>query len=234
MTLKCIIVDDEQHAIDVLKAHIAKVPKLEIKLSTTNPIEAYTYVQANNIDLIFLDIQMPELTGLQFLGLLNEKTKVILTTAYREHAVDGYEYNVADYLLKPVLFPRFLKAVSRIINNESETPPEPKPEKEYIFVKTGIRNKVIKIDFEKILYIESMGNYVHFIMHDAKITSLMPLKEVEQKLPKSQFMRIHQSFIVAKKNILGREGNQILIPGQNLPIGETYKKNVKDFFSKSN
>lgn len=230
MILKCIIVDDEQHAIDILIAHIAKVPPLEIKLATTNPVEAYTYIQTNDIDLIFLDIQMPELTGLQFLSLLNKKTKVILTTAYREHALDGYEHNVADYLLKPVLFPRFLKAVSRIINTESETAPTLKPEKEFIFVKTGTRNKVVKVDFEKILYVESMGNYVNFVLEDSKLTILMTLKEVEKELPKNQFIRIHQSYVVARKNILGREGNQILIHNRNLPIGEKYKKNVHDFF----
>lgn len=230
MILKCIIVDDERHAIDILIAHIAKIPQLEIKLATTNPVEAYTYIQSNHIDLIFLDIQMPELTGLQLLSLLNEKTKVILTTAYREYALDGYEHNVVDYLLKPVLFPRFLKAVSRIISNENETVDTLKTEKEFIFVKTGIRNKLVKVDFEKILYVESMGNYINFVLEDSKVTTLMTLKEVEKELPKNQFIRIHQSYVVAKKNILGREGNQILIQNRNLPIGETYKKNVHDFF----
>ncbi|MBN8665930.1 MAG: response regulator transcription factor [Chitinophagales bacterium] len=222
--------DDERHAIDILIAHIAKVPQLEIKLATTNPVEACTYIQLNHIDLIFLDIQMPGLTGLQFLSLLNEKTKVILTTAYREYALDGYEHNVVDYLLKPVLFPRFLKAVSRIIENESGTVHTFKSEKEFIFVKTGIRNKLVKVDFEKILYVESMGNYINFVLEDSKVTTLMTLKEVEKELPKNQFIRIHQSYVVAKKNILGREGNQILIQNRNLPIGETYKKNVHDFF----
>lgn len=232
MSYKCIIVDDEQHAIDILQAHIDKVPELEIKLATTNPIEAFSYVQSHAIDLIFLDIQMPELTGLQFLNLLQEKTKVILTTAYSEHALEGFEHNVTDYLLKPVLFPRFLKAVSRIINQNSDSEkPVDKAEKSHFFVKTGTRNKLIKIEFEKILFVESMGNYVHFNMLDAKITCLMPLKEVETELPPSQFMRIHQSYIVAKKYIQGREGNQIILPEKTLSIGETYRKSVHEYFN---
>lgn len=234
MKLKCIIVDDEQHAIDILIAHAAKVPELDIKMATTNPVEAFTYVQSHAVDLIFLDIQMPELTGIQFLSLIKEKTKVILTTAYREHALDGYEYNVADYLLKPVLFPRFLKAVSRLINNSTEIPPETIAVKDCIFIKTGTRNSIIRIDFDKIIYVESMGNYVHFIMAEKKISTLMTLKVVEKELPKSQFIRVNQSYIVAKKHILGREGNQIKTPNQTLSIGETYRKTVQDFFSNNN
>lgn len=228
MNYKCVIVDDEQHAIDILQAHIAKVPEMEVKLATTNPIEAFSYVQSHGVDLVFLDIQMPELSGLQFLSLLQEKTKVILTTAYREHAIDGFEHNVADYLLKPVIFPRFLKAVSRIIKTDQG--PEKVVERAHFFVKTGVRSKLVKIEFDKIVLVESMGNYVHFNMIDEKITSLMPLKEVAIELPITHFLRINQSFIVAKKYILGREGNQILLPGKSLPIGETYKKTVQEYF----
>lgn len=227
MTYKCMIVDDEQHAIAVLKSHIEKVAGLELILATTDPIEAFAFVQKNTVDLIFLDIEMPDLSGLDFLRLLNEKSKVILTTAYREHALDGFEYNVVDYLLKPVLFPRFLKAVNRLLHSTTK---KEGTVNDFIFVKTGIRNKVIKVEFSKIIYIESMGNYVHFIMKNDKISCLMPLKEVERLLPVNQFLRIHQSYVVPKLNIIGREGNQIILENNKLPIGESYKKQVLEYF----
>lgn len=227
--MKCMIVDDEEHAIEVLKSHISKLKELQLVFATTNPLEAFSYLQSREVDLIFLDIEMPELNGLEFLKLLNGKFKVILTTAYSEFAIEAFEHHVLDYLLKPVLFPRFLKAISRITDTpKSEIGPK---QEEYIFVKTGIRNKVIKVDFHKIIYVESMGNYVHFNMTDEKISCLMPLKEVEQLLPKDMFMRIHQSYIVPLNQIRGREGNQLLITNKQLPIGETYKKAVSEFFN---
>lgn len=225
--------DDEQHAIDVLTAHASKVPQLEIMLSTTNPIEAYDYLKTNPIDLIFLDIQMAELTGLQLLNLINGKIKVILTTAYPEHALDGYEYSVTDFLLKPILFPRFFKAVSRLTEGTIESDTKPTTEKGFIFVKTGVRNKVMKVEFDKIVYVESMGNYVHFILSDSKITTLMTLKDVEAKLPANEFIRIHQSYLVAIKFIYGKEGNQLMISDKALPIGDTYKSKVLEFISRN-
>jgi DNA-binding LytR/AlgR family response regulator len=220
-------VDDEQHAIDILKSHIEKVASLELILATTDSVEAFHFVQKNEVDLIFLDIEMSDLSGLDFLRLLKEKSKVILTTAYREHALDGFEYNVIDYLLKPVLLPRFLKAVNRMLNSDIQ---KDEAVNDFIFVKTGIRNKVVKVEFNKIIYIESMGNYVHFVLKNNKISCLMPLKEVDKMLPVNQFMRIHQSFIVRKQHIIGREGNQIILENIMLPIGESYKKQVLEYF----
>ncbi|MBX3240427.1 MAG: response regulator transcription factor [Chitinophagaceae bacterium] len=227
--IKCVIIDDEQHAIDVLQSHIAKVSALELLHATTNPVEAFQFVQQNHTDLIFLDIQMPELDGLQFLKLLNEKSKVILTTAYGEHALEGFEHNVTDYLLKPVLFDRFLKAIQRVIANHA--PKESvsvthQTEKEFLFVKTGTRNKIVKVFINDIEYIESKGNYVTFVTTTDKIMTLLTMKELESELPKSLFVRIHNSYIVAVNNIVALEGNQIQVGKYRLTVGDTYKKSV--------
>lgn len=229
--IKCVIIDDEQHAIDVLQMHISKMPLLELQLATTNPIEAFQYVQQHKVDLIFLDIQMPELNGLQFLKLLNGKTQVILTTAYSEHALEGYEFDVVDYLLKPVLFDRFLKAVQKVIRQKPAEETEAKkeadpPEKEFLFVKTGVRNKVVKIMLSDILYVESKGNYVLFMTESEQIMTLLSLKDLENELPKSRFIRIHNSYIVSIHYITALEGNQVQVRKTMLPIGETYKKPV--------
>lgn len=231
--IKCVIIDDEQHAIDVLKVHISKVPLLKVAFATTNPVKAFQYIQQNEADLIFLDIQMPELNGIQFLELLNGKVKVILTTAYREHALDGFEYGVIDYLLKPVLFDRFLKAIQKAINRngnkETENLELQRPsqsEKEFLFVKTGVRNKIVKVLIKDIQYIESKGNYVTFIMPTDKVLTLLSLKELENELPKRSFIRIHNSYIVALNKISAVEGNQIQVGNRQLPIGNTYKKSV--------
>lgn len=231
--IKCIIVDDEQHAIDVLKLHISKVPLLDLIFTTTQPLEAFQYLQNEKVDLIFLDIQMPELNGLQFLKLLHLKTKVILTTAYREHALEGFEHEVTDYLLKPVLFDRFLKAVQKVIAaarvQEQGHPSSPvQPAKEFLFVKTGIRNRIQKIAIREIEYIESKGNYIIFTLPNEKVITLLSLKEMEAELPASEFIRIHHSYIVALNKISSLEGNSIQLGKHQLPIGDTYKKNILD------
>ena len=231
--IKCVLIDDEQHAIDVLKVHISKVPLLKVAFATTNPVEAFQYIQQNDTDLIFLDIQMPELNGIQFLELLNGKVKVILTTAYREHALDAFEYGAIDYLLKPVLFDRFLKAIQKVINGNDNKETENlelqrsgQSEKEFLFVKTGVRNKIVRVLIKDIQYIESKGNYVTFIMPTGKVLTLLSLKELENELPKRSFIRIHNSYIVALNKISAVEGNQIQVSNRQLPIGDTYKKSV--------
>lgn len=231
--IQCMIVDDERHAIEVLQMHISKVPLLEIKKATTDPIEAFQYLQQHTVDLIFLDIQMPELNGIQFLKLLNGRTKVILTTAYREHALDGYEFDVVDYLLKPVLFDRFLKAIQKVLKNKTENVVEPietsqiQPvEKESMFVKTGVRNKVVRIVLKEIDYIESKGNYVIFVMPTDKVMTLLSLKDLENELPANRFIRVHNSYIINTDKIDAIEGNQLKIGKYTLPIGDAYKRSI--------
>ena len=233
--IRCAIIDDEQHAIDVLKVHISRVPGMILEYESTNPIEALHYVRQHDIDLIFLDIQMPELNGMQFLNLLHEKTNVILTTAYREHALEGYEHNITDYLLKPVMFERFLKALQKVTDNQlpgKSLATRPAQRQEFLFVKTGVRNKIVKVELGKVMYIESQGNYISFVTETEKITTLLTLKEAEQLLPEDLFIRIHQSFIVATGAVTSIEGNTAYLGKLKLPIGETYRKSLTEFFEK--
>src|SRR5215213_1122796 len=224
----CIIVDDEQHAIDLLLMHAAKLDLLQVQLATTSAIEAFSYIQRHSVDLIFLDIQMPGLTGLQFMKLLKGKSKVILTTAYAEHALESYEHDVVDYLLKPIVFDRFLKAVQKAINVTHTTTPANKADelpgvKDFIFVKTQAR-KIIKIVLEEIEYVESLGNYLAIHTSSGKFTLLLSMKELCKKLPAEQFIRIHNSYMVSFNKIIEVNGNQVRLKKQGLPIGERYKK----------
>lgn len=229
--ISCIVIDDEPHAIDLLKLHIGKVPLLDLQFATTNSIEAFQYVQQHRTDLIFLDIHMPELDGIQFLKLLGSKSKVILTTAYSEYALEGYEHNIIDYLLKPIRFERFLSAAQKAI--AVLTVPQPIPsvrtndqgqEDDFIFVKTETRNKIVQIQLSDIQYIEGLGNYVSFYTTSSRIVTLSTMKELEDKLPANKFIRIHHSYVVPISKITQVEGNQLWIGTQKLPIGETYRK----------
>ena len=229
--IRCMIVDDEQHAIDLLTNHISKIALLNLQFATTSSIEAFQYVQQKKADLIFLDIQMPELDGLQFIRLLGGKSKVILTTAYAEHALEGYEHNIVDYLLKPILFDRFLKAAQKAIDLLTSAPADSSFvandgvfEDDFIFVKTNTRNKITKILLRDIEYIEGMGNYLSIYTEASRIITLLPIKELEGKLPANRFLRIHNSYLVPVNKISFVEGNQLHIGKHTLPIGDAYKK----------
>lgn len=233
--IKCIIADDEPHAIELISSHIKKIPSLELVFASTNPVEAFQFIQKNTVDLVFLDIHMPELDGLQFLKLLGGKSKVILTTAYPEHALEGYEHDVIDYLLKPILFDRFLKAVTKASNiiepiqkNSADTIISASKNEDFIFVKTETRGKLLKIQLNEINFIEGLGNYVAIHTDIAKILCLITFKELETKLPSDNFIRIHKSFIIAIAKINMLEGNQVYIGKQAVPIGESYKPNLLD------
>ncbi len=225
--ITCMVVDDEQHAIDLLTSYIDKVPGLQLSLGTTNSIAAFQHVQKNAIDLIYLDIHMPELDGIQFLKLLGGKSKVILTTAYSEYALEGYEHDVLDYLIKPILFERFLKATQKAINATQkaiEGSPITELEDDYLFFRHDIRNKIIKIKLNEILFIEGMGNYVAFYLNDSKIVILATLTEIEEKLSSRAFFRVHKSYIIPLGMIDAVEGNQVVIGKNKIPLGETYKE----------
>jgi two-component system, LytTR family, response regulator len=226
--IKCIIADDEPHAVELISSYIKKVDTLELVYSSTSPVEAFQYLQKNTVDLVFLDIHMPELDGIQFLKLLGGKSKVILTTAYPEHALEGYEHDVIDYLLKPIMFDRFLKAVTKatelIINNGKETVYDIKMQQDdFILVKTETRGKLIKIILSEIIFIEGLGNYVAINTAKDKILCLITFKELEIKLSSSHFIRVHKSFIISIANITMIEGNQIRLGTHAIPIGENYK-----------
>lgn len=230
--LKCIAVDDEPHALELLEVYVDKVPFLQLYKTTTSPWEALKIVQEENIDLLFLDIQMDELTGLQLLDISNKKCPVIITSAYQEYALEGYQYQVSDYLLKPYSFDRFLKAVNKVRseslekNKVSETKPSSQSNNSssHIFVKGDAKNKFHQIKLADILYIEGLKNYVQFFCQKERIVTLQNMKYLEENLPHEQFIRIHRSYIVNLDCIEKVEGHSIYINGQLLPVGQSYRE----------
>jgi DNA-binding LytR/AlgR family response regulator len=230
--IHCIIVDDEQHAIDILTHYVSQTPYLHLVGTSTNPIEALQLVATHKVDLVFLDIQMPELSGIDFIKAINGKAKVILTTAYSEFALDGYELDVVDYLLKPVRLPRFLTAVQKAVK-QIETLQEQHSvdiEDDYIFVKTEAKGKFLKINFDEIDYIESMKNYVAIYRNGQKTLVYATMKELEERLPKKNFIRVHKSFIIPIAKITGIEGNMVRLKNvtAEILIGENYKADLMD------
>lgn len=219
-TIKCIIVDDEPLAISLLENYIREIPFLELVFSNENPIEALEYIQNNEADLVFLDIQMPELTGINFMKILGDKMKYILTTAYSEYALEGYEHHIVDYLLKPISLDRFRKSAVKAQERFSLG----KHEQEYFFVKSS--GKQHRVNFADILYIESIRDYVNIKTADEEFIVLDTLKSMEQQLPESSFARIHKSFIVNLHQIKNVGTKKIIInPEYEIPIGENYRMN---------
>jgi DNA-binding LytR/AlgR family response regulator len=234
--INCIIVDDEQHAIDILVHYVSQIPYLNLVVSSTNPIEALQIVSTQKIDVVFLDIQMPELSGMDFIKAINGKVKIILTTAYSEFALEGYDLDVVDYLLKPIRFPRFLTAVQKAVNQinashtVSETSSPQAAEDDYIFVKTESKGKLLKINLADIDYIESMKNYVAIHRGGQKTLVYTSMKELEEHLPRKQFIRIHKSFIIPIARITGIEGNLLRLKNvtAEILIGENYKAELME------
>jgi DNA-binding LytR/AlgR family response regulator len=230
--IRCLVVDDEHHAIDIIKHYIGQTSYLELVSSTTNPVEALQTVITENIDLVFLDIQMPELSGIDFIKAINGKAKVILTTAYSEFAIEGFDLEVIDYLLKPVRFPRFLSAVQKAVKviTEKTIDTENKNEDNYIFVKTESKGKLLKINLDDIEYIEGMKNYVAIYIGGKKTMVYTNLKDLVNHLPAKQFIRVHKSFIIPINRITGIEGNQIILKNvmAAILIGDSYKDDLME------
>lgn len=230
--INCIIVDDEQHAIDILVHYVKQTPHLNLVASFTNPIEALQLLGRQKIDLVFLDIQMPELSGIDFIKAIHGKSKVILTTAYSEFALEGYELYVVDYLMKPIRLPRFLAAVQKAvqqINTGNETSPET-AEDDYIFVKTESKGKLLRINLADIDFIESMKNYMAIHRGGQKTLVYTSMKELEERLPRKQFIRVHKSFIIPVSRITGIEGNLVRLKNvtAEILIGENYKAELME------
>lgn len=225
--MNCIIVDDEQHAIDILKHYIEQSTQLNLAGSTTKPLVALEMVNNQQIDLIFLDIQMPELSGLDLIKALKGKTKIILTTAYSEFALESYELDVIDYLLKPIRFTRFLTAVQKA-TQEVKTPAIQKADDDYLFVKTESKGKLLKINLADIDYIEGMKNYVGIYCNGKKTMVYTSMKELEERLKEKHFMRVHKSFIIPIAKLTGIEGNMIRLQNVSaeILIGENYKQEL--------
>lgn len=223
MTILCITIDDEPFSRAKINEFIARVPYLTLVASFSSAIEAFPYIKQNHIDLLFLDIQMENLTGIQMLEILNPKPEVILTTAYDQYALKGYELNVSDYLLKPFSFERFLKATEKVLCRITP-PPIDKGLDKFIFLKTEY--KLEKVDFDEILYIESRGDYIYVVTPRIKILTLMSLKSISEKLPEKNFIRVHKSYIIAIDKISAIEHGSIHIKDNTIPIGDVYRENL--------
>jgi two-component system, LytTR family, response regulator len=217
-----IAIDDEPVALEVIRAHAAKVPFLELKAEFTDAFKALDYLQKNQIDLLFLDIKMPDISGLEFLRSLNKKPLVIFTTAYSEHAVTSFELDAVDYLLKPFSLARFLKACTKA--NELYQFRNNHQAQDYIFIKTGYEQ--VKVRFDDIYYIEAEGNYVNVVSKNGKYLTRMTFTEMENLLPSNKFTRLHRSYIVSLSSIDKIERHQVLINGQFIPVGESYAQNL--------
>ncbi|MBN1997950.1 response regulator transcription factor [candidate division KSB1 bacterium] len=238
MKIRCAIIDDEFLARQYLKDYVSKIPFLELKGDFNSPLKVFDLLNSNEIDLLFLDISMPDISGLDFIKSLDKQPFIILTTAYREYALDGYELNVTDYLLKPFPFERFLKAVNKVMNlmelkfkiDKSSDSASPKAQilDDYLVIRAD--RKYYKIDYNDLIYIQGQKAYVTFYTIRQQITALVSLRELEEKLPSDRFIRIHKSFIVAIKKIQALEGNSIVIGSKYLPIGKNYRKIVDGVF----
>jgi DNA-binding LytR/AlgR family response regulator len=230
-TIKCIAIDDEPLALTILANYVSKVPFLEMIEMFTNPSEAIIAIQEYQPDILFIDIQMPEIKGTEFIKTLPRKPQVIFTTAYSEYAVEGFNLDAADYLLKPIPFERFIqavnKAVSYINKNKEENKINPE-EKKYIIVKSGYKN--VKIYFEEILFIEGLKEYVTIYTNDAKYVKLETFKNLEEILPSSDFLRVHKSYIVNIQKVKSFYGNILNINDKEIPIGRAYKEMTHKYF----
>jgi len=236
--MTCIAIDDEPKALDILKLFIAKIPFLVLQGTFRDPLQAMDHIAGNKPDLVFLDINMPALSGLQLLKSLTSTPLVILTTAYSEHAIESYELNVVDYLLKPFEFERFLKAVMKakdlfVLKSENERRGKrsrPKYE-DVIYIKSG--TKTFRIKTDTILYVEGLGNYVTFYLPDKKIISYLSFQEVLKMLPPEMFCRIHKSYIISLKHIDVIEKHQVIIKNRSIPIGQTFRGDLSKIIDKN-
>lgn len=237
MKLKCLVVDDEPLAREVIISHIQKIEGLELVAECDNALKAFDVLKKEAVDLIFLDIQMPKLTGIEFIKVLNPNAQIIFTTAYREYAIESYELNVADYLLKPVSFQRFLKAVNKVLNGQHEEAQQEeskdalRSDSPHIFLKAD--RKMVKVYLKDILYIESLKDYVRIKLQGKEVISLQKISFLEEKLPEDCFIRVHRSFIVPLKRIDAFSNNAVEVNGIEIPIGRNYKEKVLEQLNSS-
>ncbi|NEM99722.1 LytR/AlgR family response regulator transcription factor [Pontibacter burrus] len=237
MKIRCMIVDDEPLALDVLETYIARLDNLELVCRCNNAVEAYNCLQNEQIDLMFLDIQMPKLTGIDFLKSLPNPPKVVFTTAYRDYAVEGYELNALDYLLKPISFDRFLKTVAKLTPQENHLPAaahtsEPDYKEAFIYLKAD--KKMVKVMLSDILYIESLKDYIRVKTETKEIISYQKISFLEEKLPSDKFLRIHRSFIIALDKVQAFSATAVDLGKTEIPIGRLYKNEVLQILGRNN
>lgn len=221
--MKAIAIDDEPIALSVIRSHAEKVPFLELEACFTDAFEATDYLQRETVDLLFLDIKMPDISGIEFLNSLSRKPLVIFTTAYSEHAVQSFELDAVDYLLKPFSLARFIKGCNKAAElfriRNTATPLD------FFYVKTGYEQ--VKLRYDDILYLESAGNYVNFILRDRQLLSRSTFADLGAQLPAERFIRVHRSFMVALDKIDALDRQQLRIGKHQIPIGESYSQNLQ-------
>lgn len=231
MILNCLIIDDEPLARKGLKEYIADVDFLHLAGEFDNPLKATNALSSQQVHLLFLDIHMPKISGIDFLKTLQHPPLVILTTAYPQYALEGFDLSVLDYLLKPISFDRFFKAVLKAKEHcqsrQSATPVPSEPVKDdYIFIKTD--NKLVKLAYNDILYVEALQNYVAIHTHDKKHITYLTFKSIEESLPSDQFLKVHKSYLVAIPHINSIEGNELIVGNHHIPISRNLKDEVME------
>lgn len=229
MAIKCIIIDDEPLAIEIVESYVSRIEQLQLVGTFRNAILAFAFLQQHPVDLIFLDIQMPKLSGIDFLKTLKNPPKVIFTTAYRDYAPESFELEVVDYLLKPIPFERFLKAVAKVMYQSTSSPEAVVPKAEsasddYVFFK--VDKKMVKTKMADVLYIESIKDYVKVRTEEKEIVTQQKISYLEESLPRQQFLRIHRSFIVNIDKIDAYSATDVEIGKHSIPIGRNYKNDV--------
>lgn len=234
MKLKCLIVDDEPLALDVLENFIKRTPDLELVGRCENAMQAIQTLKEKQVDLLFTDIEMPEFNGIELVKSLNTKPLIIFTTAHPEYAVQGYELDIVDYLLKPIAFDRFVKSVNKAseLMNFKKGESHGKDELDYIFIKS--EQKYIKVNFSDILYIEALADYVKVHTPEKRIITLQTMKNLEDKLPSEQFVRVHRSFIIALDKINSISGNVIYMNKDEVPIGKNFREEFFKIIQQNN
>ncbi|MCC7506771.1 MAG: response regulator transcription factor [Saprospiraceae bacterium] len=237
--LKVLIVDDEPLALDVLETYIGQMPELQLVRRCSNALEANEALKAADIDLMFLDIQMPQLTGIDFVKTLTKPPMVVFTTAYPNYAIQGFDLNALDYLLKPISLDRFMKAVNKAIDqagsNHRDQAAAAADNQEFFFVKAD--KKLVKVNFDDIVYIEGLKDYVIIRLLQGRVITLQTMKSLEDRLPQGRFKRIHRSYIVAMDKITAIEGNMVEVMEKDkpklLPIGKNYRDDLLDLIEKN-
>jgi len=234
MRINSIAIDDEPLALDIIADYCKKTPFIKLLKTFTKPVDSIEYIKKNNVELLFLDIQMEGISGLKLLKAINSKPQVIFTTAYDKYAVQGFELDILDYLLKPISFERFIKACDKAYdrllkgNNPSQGAVNTliKKKQNFFFVKSEF--KLQKINFDEILYIEGMGDYLRIVTNHGKILTLQNFKRIEAILPESDFCRVHKSYLISLKNVKSIERNHVKISEKEIPISDFYRNTFYD------
>jgi DNA-binding LytR/AlgR family response regulator len=226
--LNCLIIDDENHAIELLADYIQKVSFLKLGNTTNDPINGLKLINEGSYDIIFLDVEMPKITGIELLSSITQKSKVVITSANRGYAADGYENEIFDFLSKPIRFERFLKVVQKIFNANAKENTNTKDD--FIFVKLDSKNRLRRILYNDIIYIEGAGNYITIHTIAEKIITYLTIRDFEELVPPEKFMRVQKSYVVSLEKIMGLEGNELVLENnKSVLVGESYRQKVNEF-----